>query len=567
MIFTVVDPAPTLPFLFPNTRSGRHDSSHPGPIVEWRAKIFRVRQEMVIMAWPAVMPFRADLDFLRQLQSEIENFLKSHRHPIVVEDEEELLDLTSARWKLSIEFGKLLLEAWNEARSICRRVEEVAYRDRGRLGLFVRKPGGRETQVLELRDFQPVQRERPAERASGRARFRHELLGLLAREYRGWRFERVSNRSDREHSFSTWYTRGLARQGRTGWAFLALSSEETPAAADAALAYGLIWLDWLRSASERVTVSGLKLFLPPAALELTAHRAAYLNHHALKAEIFEWTPQAPLARPVDLKDFGNVETHLVPRRQMQALVDRHREALHSLLGDAFTQVDLVPDPSGHYLSVRVRGLEVARVEGQVVPHVYFGLEGSYRKLEENRPEEFRRFVTSVLEIRRARSAQPNHQFYRVQAERWLESLLLDDMTRVDPALRRDCVYPQVPAFAGTDRGVIDILSVTRAGRLAVIELKLQEDLNLPLQGLDYWMRVKWLAEREEFQPRGYFSGVEIAPVPPRLYLVSPAFRFHSSTDRMLRYLSPLVEIVQVGLNDQWREEVQVLFRRERSSVA
>jgi hypothetical protein len=252
---------------------------------------------------------------------------------------------------------------------------------------------------------------------------------------------------------------------------------------------------------------------------------------------------------------------------MQALLDRHREALHSLLGDAFGQVVSVPDPSGHYLSVRVRGLEVARVEGQVVPHVYFGLEGSYRKLDESRPEEFRRFVTRVLEIRRAKSVQPRHEFYRVQAERWLESLLLDDMTRVDPALRCDCVYPQVPAFAGTDRGVIDILSVTRAGRLAVIELKLHEDLNLPLQGLDYWMRVKWLAERKEFQPRGYFSGVEIAPLPPRLYLVSPAFRFHSSTDRMLRYLSPLVEIVQVGLNDQWREEVQVLFRRERSSVA
>ena len=59
---------------------------------------------------------------------------------MVVEDDEELFDLTAARWKLGVEFGKLLLEVWNDARSIGRRVEENAYRDAGKLGLFVRKP-------------------------------------------------------------------------------------------------------------------------------------------------------------------------------------------------------------------------------------------------------------------------------------------------------------------------------------------------------------------------------------------------------------------------------------------
>jgi len=33
-------------------------------------------------------------------------------------------------------------------------------------------------------------------------------------------------------------------------------------------------------------------------------------------------------------------------------------------------------------------------------------------------------------------------------------------------------------------------------------LKVQEDINLPLQGLDYWLRVKWLQERGQFQPFG-----------------------------------------------------------------
>jgi hypothetical protein len=100
------------------------------------------------------MPASRQLDSLRALQSEIESFLHSLHHPVVVEDAIELFDLTAASWRLKVDFGKLLLEVWNPARSIVRRVEEVAYRDRGRLGLFVRKPGGRESGTLELRDFE-----------------------------------------------------------------------------------------------------------------------------------------------------------------------------------------------------------------------------------------------------------------------------------------------------------------------------------------------------------------------------------------------------------------------------
>jgi len=141
-------------------------------------------------------------------------------------------------------------------------------------------------------------------------------------------------------------------------------------------------------------------------------------------------------------------------------------------------------------------------------------------------------------------------------------MVVRDVTKLDPALLPDCVYPQVPAFSGMDRGVIDILLATRSGRLAVLELKLQEDINLPLQGLDYWLRVKWLHERGQLQQFGYFPGIELANSPPLLYLVCPAFRFHSTTGRMLRYLEPTLRILQVGINDGWREGIKILFRRE-----
>ncbi len=505
-----------------------------------------------------------DSGSLRRLQSEIERFLASLGHPIVVEDEMELFDLTAAQWKLSVEFGKLLFEAWNAARSIGRRIEDIAYRDRDRLGIFVRKPGARETATLEFRELELSRRG--AARPADRGRAGRELLAVLGRSYPACKFERVSHSSDREHSFSTWYTRGLARQGRTAWAFLGLSEDEGPAAADSVLAYGLIWLDWLRAHSDRLIVPGLKFFLPRAALQPIAHRVTCLDHRALQVEIFEWRPGDHDLAAIDLKDYGNVETELAPRRQAEMLLERHGGFLRELTGDLYEEVDVVPGSSATFLSVRVKGLEVARLEGQVSPRVSFGLEGSARPLDPTNRPEFREFLRKVIETRKARSPDRKHEFYRLQAERWLESLLLGDISRIDPALQPRFVYPQVPAFAGIDRGVIDILGAAQTGRLSVIELKVEEEINLPFQGLDYWLRVKWLAERSQFQERGYFPGVALGEASPLLYLVSPAFRFHSTTGRLIRYLAPAIELTQVGLNDRWREKVKVLFRRRRSEI-
>jgi len=501
-----------------------------------------------------------DAEILRELQGQIEASLRSFDHPVMVENEVELLDLTAAEWRLEIEFGKLLFQAWNPGRSITRRVEEIAYRDRGRLGLFVRKPGGRETTTLEFRELDRTP-ERTG-RVEGRRRFRQALAAMLAQEYPGWRLEHVSARSDREHSFSAWYTRGLARQGRTGWAFLGLSEEEAPAAGDAVLAFALIWLDWLRSQAERI-IPGLKLFLPPAAIPLTAQRVACLNQRAAQIQVYEWQPGRAHPLPVDVSDLGNIETHLVPHRQGEVLMDRHHEMLRGLLGEHFERVQIVPEASGLALSLRVLGLEVARVEGQLSPRIYFGLEGSYRRLDRDNQDEFQAFLGQVLELRRAPSPDPHHEFYRLQSERWLESLLVADLTKLDPELSPAGVYPQVPAFAAGDRGVLDILGATREGRLAVMELKLSEEINLPIQALDYWLRVKLLNESHQFSSRGYFPGLELSPAPPLLYLVAPAFRFHSTTHRLLRFFNPAVEVVQIGLSDRWREGVKILFRRDQ----
>jgi hypothetical protein len=150
--------------------------------------------------------------------------------------------------------------------------------------------------------------------------------------------------------------------------------------------------------------------------------------------------------------------------------------------------------------------------------------------------------------------------YRQNPEAWLESQVRGNIQEVDASLLPSPVYGQVPAFAAADRGVLDLLAVDHRGRLAVIELKASEDVHLPLQALDYWIRVQWHVERREFQANGYFPGHELLREPPRLLLVSPALDFHSSNERVLRYLSPQIPVEQVGLGLEWRKELKVMHR-------
>ena len=535
------------------------------------------------------------------LRDEILAFVRSLRQPVLMEGgsarsldalagrDPDGDDGLSVRVRLEVEFGKLLLEIWGDGRSLVRRVEGVVRKGR-RLILQARKSGdwgpvvelqiraagdaecddpGRASRACETRQ------EMAARRADDRGEFERQLLAMLAREYPGSRFERVTHRSDRERAFSGCYTRGWARRGREAWAFLGLSELENPTAVENALAYGLIWLDWLRGraeCSQEVVVSGLKLVLPPAAVAVAAHRAAYLDSRAAGIGILEWTPALEHPRAIDLADYGNVETRLTPRWRGARMIEEYRPLLRELLGPHLNRVRVVPDATGDALSLRVFGLEVARIEGRTDPEVSFGIEGERTSLEEaGGPTAFQSFLEDVLRLRHRRSPDRAHPLFRLQPERWLESLLVDDIRRVDTTLAPEHVYPQVPAFSGSaspqfSRGVIDILSVARdrengSQRLAVVELKLDEEPNLPLQGLDYWLRVKWLEDRDQFRKFGYFAEISPSPAPPLIYLVCPAFRFHSTTERILRYFDPSIRVIKVGVNQRWRDGVRVLFRR------
>jgi hypothetical protein len=101
----------------------------------------------------------------------------------------------------------------------------------------------------------------------------------------------------------------------------------------------------------------------------------------------------------------------------------------------------------------------------------------------------------------------------------------------------------------------------------LLELKADEDLHLPMQGLDYWSRANWHHQRGEFQSHGYFPGRELSAQPPRLLLVAPALHIHPATDLVLRYFSPAVEWELVALSEHWRDDLRVAFRKARNGAA
>ena len=105
---------------------------------------------------------------------------------------------------------------------------------------------------------------------------------------------------------------------------------------------------------------------------------------------------------------------------------------------------------------------------------------------------------------------------------------------------------------------MDLLAVENTGRLAVIEIKATEDIQLPMQALDYWMRVRWHLERREINH--LFPSIEVLACPPRLLLVAPALSFHSTNSIVLRYFSPEVEVERIGVNSDWQRHLKVILR-------
>lgn len=503
----------------------------------------------------------------------LQDFLREASGAVVLEDGAVAFDLAQARYSISGEHSKCLLHLWSAERNTVRRVVDAEVKN-GTLRLAVQRLGQAHPTKLEI--CRERDRRSPSAKRAARAAYEAKLRRAIERHFPGFSIARLTSGVDLERSFGPIYLRGLLRHGQTGFAVLGVNASETQSSIDAALTFGILWLDVCRENSQlsqsrrepghsSCLVEGLILFVPTGCSALVRERMANLNRAAAKWRLFEFDERHDSVAEVDCCDRGNVASRLVHAANENAALERFDESITRIQTILPNCEIAVLSPAE--VAFRWRGLEFARarmgaeaVTFRSRQEVVFGVGAEERVLEDRNWTMFVQLVTGLRDARHPYGPR-QHRLFRMHPERWLESLVRSDVSVIDERLETESVYSQVPAFSAADRAMIDVLTLTRDARLAVIELKADEDIHLPLQGLDYWARVQWHHARGEFLRFGYFGGRDLSDERPLLFLVAPALHVHPATDTILRYISPDIEWTFVGIDERWREGARVVFRK------
>lgn len=535
-----------------------------------------------------------------------------------------------AKYTLSTEHNRCTLHLWSEERNTVRRVVSATPRG-GSLRLATQRFGQTQTKLLEL--VASRERRTRTTRETARTRYLQTLERVLLRHFPELKCDGFRTAMDLERSFGPAYARGSLLRGQQAWAVIAVNEEESATTVDGILTLGILWLHHCReNAGGRRLYQGLKLIVPRGMAVTTLSRMAWLNENAAQWELYELDQKSEELVARDAADHGNLRTRLIHHPDEDAARERFAAAVVQVMdivpAHERTRVEQRLRSTAE-LAFLLHGLEFARARISFTGNSFapvleltVGVGASETVLTaENRAD----LTEAVAELFRRRRADNQDKakdpLFRASPERWLESVLRCDLapltrhlaaqirppdnarrqeafandpdpdtignradppaetheantaheSRVIPRFDPKHVYAQVPAIVGAkDRGMLDLLGVTADGRLAVIELKADDDLHLALQGLDYWIRVRHhhLQHADaksglgEFQRHGYFRGVELSPLPPRLYLVAPSLHIHPATETILRYFSPRVEWNLLALDERWRSKIRVTWRKQ-----
>jgi hypothetical protein len=468
---------------------------------------------------------------------------------------------------------------WSEERNLMRTVVDAQQRAQC-LRLTTRRMGAARPQSLEL--VPTSDRRTPTARDAARRNYQKLLERALHRAFVGSKVDGLRSAMDLEHSFGPSYVRGRLLRGASADAIIGVGHAESSAMVDGVLTLGILWLDHCRQHTDgRRHFGGLKVVVPAGAWRTTAERMAWLNHAAADFQLFTLDERSEELAPVDFRDTGNLESRLVHAISSDAAIERCQAGIDRLLklipADARQRVELRAG-SASQVGLLLHGLEFARVRHGFATNSFasedeitFGAGANETPLTAEN-EALCRDLCGRLFLSRHADGAHTDPLFRMQPERWLEARLRAGIAELLPGLRGDLMYTQVPAISVGDRGMLDLVTLDRSGRLAVIELKADEDLHLPLQALDYWIRVRALNHDRHpgagggrpvsaFERQGYFAGAEVSPLAPRLLLAGPALRIHPANEPVLHYLSSQVEWELIALTEHWRRELKMVFRK------
>ena len=490
--------------------------------------------------------------------------------------------LEAGHYEFSVEWSKLIFAWWNEEQSQSWQV--TAYEiDEAELCLKATRGMGRESVTFTLRD--PARwRTRPRldelTATQRRSDYAAMLVGLIASRISNVQVLSVSTRGTRATQLPAPYLRLKLKVSGESILAIGVNGGEAQTEIDGIVTAGIVWLAGFNERRRgKQRAQRLWLCVPRDRAQTVIERLTFIDvsHLGARVECFEVDEEGAeltAVRPVtqdELLDAHPRELHW-PREAVKA--GRWRERIVSLAPDVIEVCERLNHQAESYA---IHGLEFARTSGQVRDRVSFGVMSSPLKNEAQRSwtgnslmeshasttltetnfVELEQLVREIVAHRCAQANDRRHPFYRLRSEAWLESILRREIRALDLTLNEQCVYSQIPAWRADERSVIDLLTINHQGRLVVIEIKAAEDAHLPLQGLDYWLRVEQARVRGEFERRGLFPGFVLANESPLLYLVAPRLRFHRSFSIVARCLSSQIEAYRLGLNADWRAGVRV----------
>lgn len=486
--------------------------------------------------------------------------------------------LNADNFELSVRWNKLIFAWWDEQHSQSWHI--VGYQIQpGAIHLRATQSFGRNLTTLRLHNSTPSEETTEDESFSleqQRQFFREKLPFLLSQRFAQARIKLLPGLV-RSRTGSYRYSRMRMEQGHEISLVIAVCATETQADINEIVAAGLCWLaQFNQTAKPQRTAQRLIFCLPEKRGQTVLERLSLLTPFPFGArlECFEFDEKITgltwrtLATQVELLNQHTRDLRWpVPLTQANHWRDRILKLAPDLIVTR-------PQPHGVGETFSIHGLEFARTANLQLGRFSFGVAGlpdhcrlpTQPTLNNANFTQLEALVQQIIYYRNPQPPNRQHPLYRLRPEAWLESLLRHEVRALDATLDERYCYAQIPAWCADERSVLDLLSVNQAGRLVVIEIKAVEDLQLPFQGLDYWLRVEQARLRGELTQRGLFPGLTLANQPPLLYLVAPHLRFHRAFTTLAGCITSEVETYRFGLNSNWRARLRVHSRERVNSL-
>lgn len=394
-------------------------------------------------------------------------------------------------------------------------------------------------------------------------RYYDQLLHQLLRRQlpAACRPEVASSGRDPRGRFSGCFAR-LAIRRLSGWsAGMAIYPGQGPEAASAFLAAALAWFYHCRNRHRQCDRSLFLFFHSDLHLHL-AGRLLLLDSRQVLIQAFRYDFDSG-----ELQDLGRPERFtggpMPVRFDFRPARPLHANPLAGELVRQFeSELQLENTPHAYDL-VTCRGLPLLQIHGPAPEDLRTGWSRPRQAWCDWKPGRLEEWLEEVIRIRQDPSPRPRHPAYRLYPERWMEGLLLENLTTVLPGLKQEQTCRQVPACRGGGRSIMDVLSLTADGRLCVMEIKAQEDIALLFQALDYWDRVREGLFTGAFLEAGYFRDSSLAAAEPLLFLITPLFRYHRSLQLQASFLRPGLSVHHLEVPLRWRRDWRIVRRTFR----